>query len=54
VISGTPTQTGTFNFTVVAFDQSLPPQTFTQPESITITNPVPLASRSPVSTRTLE
>jgi len=44
VISGTPTQTGTFSFIAVAFDQSLPPQTFTQPESITITNPAPVGS----------
>jgi len=44
VIRGTPTQTGTFTFTVVAFDQSLPPQTFTQPESITITTAAPAGS----------
>jgi len=31
---------GNVNFTVVAVRPSLPPQTFTQPESITITNPV--------------
>jgi len=47
VISGTPTQTGTFNFTVVAFDQSFPPQTATQAESITITTAVAPISLSP-------
>src|SRR5260370_16123911 len=44
VISGTPTQTGTFSFIVVAVHQSFAPQTFTQPESITITNPAPHGS----------
>ena len=47
VISGTPTQTGTFSFGVLAVDQSLPPQTFTQPESITVTTAVAPISLSP-------
>ncbi len=47
VISGTPTQTGTFNFSVVAIDQSLPPQTFTQAESITVTTAVAPIALSP-------
>ncbi len=35
-VSGTPTMLGTFNFTVEAFDSSVPPQTTEAPFSITI------------------
>jgi 6-phosphogluconolactonase (cycloisomerase 2 family) len=40
VLSGIPTSTGTFAFTVLGFDQSFPPQTASQTYTLTITTAV--------------
>lgn len=43
VISGTPTATGTFSFTIQLTDSSNPPQTAMQAYTVTINPPLPLA-----------
>ncbi len=45
-LSGTPTQAGTYQFTVQLTDSSLPPQTATQAFSVIVTDPVRLATTS--------
>jgi hypothetical protein len=45
-LSGTPTQAGTYEFTVQLTDSSLPPQTATQAFSVIVTDPVRLATTS--------